>query len=325
MGNDPADPSSDAASTVARLDADTGDVIGQLTVSGSTQVGSGFGVVVIDEEIAWVRNDIDDTLSRVDLATGEVTHTVPVGAGTGDLTIAAGDVWAANNGSNSVTRIDGDSGEVLATIKVGLAPMGIATAAGDVWVGNHRGRPTGSVWRIDAETNEVVARIPVGARQFRDGPSWMTATADALWVGVPNLDAVIRIDPDSSSIVASIPIPDGGVCGRLSADDDAVWLASGLCGDGALTRIDPRTNQVVARISSSHWNSTFTQTTGFGTIWLSTDGGPFEIDPLTNDVVDRLAMAGDISFGGDVAVADGSLWMHDAKSATLLRLEVPEG
>ena len=188
MRDVPAHPTSDLASTVARLDPDTGDLIGQLTVSDSTRVGTGYGGVVIDREIAWVRNDIDQTVSRVDLATGEVTDTVPVGAGTGDLTIADGDVWAANSAGNSVTRIDGGSGQVLATIKVGLAPQGIATAAGDVWVANHRGRPSGSVWRIDAETNEVVARIPVGAREFRSGPSWMAATADALWVGVPNLE-----------------------------------------------------------------------------------------------------------------------------------------
>ena len=271
MGDKPAHPTSDLAGTVARLDADTGDVIGQLTVSDTTQVGTGYGVVVLDRESAWVRNDIDQTVSRVDRATGEVTDTVPLGAGTGDMTIADGDLWAANSSGNSVTRIDGGSGEVLATIKVGLAPQGIATAAGDVWVANHRGRPSGSVWRIDAQTNEVVARIPVGAREFRSGPSWMAATGDALWVGVPNLEAVVRIDTHSSSVVASIPIRDGGVCGRLSADATAVWVASGLCGDGALTRIDPRTNQVVARIGSPRWNSTFTQTTGSGTMWLATD------------------------------------------------------
>ena len=90
MGDRPAHPTSDLASTVARLNPDTGDLIGQLTVSDSTRVGSGYGSVVIDREIAWVRNDIDQTVSRVDLATGEVTDTVPVGAGSGDLTIADG-------------------------------------------------------------------------------------------------------------------------------------------------------------------------------------------------------------------------------------------
>ena len=82
---------------------------------------------------------------------------------------------------------------------------------------------------------------------------------------------------------------------------------------------------VVARIGSPRWNSTFTQTTGSGTMWLATDAGPFEIDPLTNRVVGRLALAGDMVFGSDSAFLDGSLWIHDAKSENLIRLDVPAG
>ena len=308
---------------VAQLNPGTGDVMGELRVLTSTRVGTGFGSVVLDEQQLWVHNDLDETASRVDLGSGLVTNTVPVGAGGGDLTLAGGDLWVSNPGDNAVTRVDGRSGAVVATIPVGLAPQGITSADGDVWVAIHRGERGGSVWRIDVETNEVVARIPVGARQFRAGPSWLASGAGSLWVGVPNLSAVVRIDSRTETVTATIPIRDGGVCGRLSVDDDAVWVASGLCGDGALTRIDPATNQVVARITSPRWNSVFTQTTGPGSVWLATDGGPFEVDPATDEVVGRLALAGDLSFGGDMAVGQGSLWIHDAKNQSLLRLQLP--
>ena len=308
---------------VARLHPETGDVVGELPVLARTRVGTGYGPLVLDGRAVWLRNDLDGTVSRVDLDSGLLTHTVPVGAGLGDLTVAGGDVWAANPGGNSVTRIDGQTGAVVATIAVGLAPQGITSADGDVWVGNHRGEPTGSVWRIDVDTNEVVARIPVGARQFREGPSWLAAGAGSVWVGVPNLSAVVRIEPRTGKVTATIPVPDGGVCGRLSVDDDAVWVASGLCGDGALTRIDPATNRVVARITSPRWNSVFAQTTGFGSVWLATDAGPFEVDPQTDGVVGRLALAGDLVFGGDMAIGDGSLWIHDARNQSLLRLHPP--
>ena len=308
---------------LARLNPGTGDVMGELRVLTRTRVGTGFGSVVLDEQQLWVHNDLDETASRVDLDSGLVTNTVPVGAGGGDLTLAGGDLWVSNPGDNTVTRVDGRSGAAVATIPVGLAPQGITSADGDVWVAIHRGERGGSVWRIDVETNEVVARIPVGARQFRAGPSWLASGAGSLWVGVPNLSAVVRIDSRTETVTATIPIRDGGVCGRLSVDDDAVWVASGLCGDGALTRIDPATNQVVARITSPRWNSVFTQTTGPGSVWLATDGGPFEVDPATDEVVGRLALAGDLSFGGDLAVGQGSLWIHDAKNQSLLRLQLP--
>ena len=200
-------------------------------------------------------------------------------------------------------------------------PTGVAEAEGDVWVANHRGRPSGSVWRIDPDTNTVVARIPVGAREFRAGPQWLAVGAGSVWVGVPNLNAVVRIDPRTNTVEATVPVTDGGVCGQLFADDEAVWAASGLCGDGMLTRIDPKTNQVVARIKSPGWTTVFGGALGFGSVWIATDGGPFEIDPTTNTVASRLALEGDSAFGGDLAVGEDSLWIHDAEDESVLRID----
>ena len=206
-------------------------------------------------------------------------------------------------------------------IPVGRMPEGIVEADGDIWVANHRGRPSGSVWRIDPETSQVLERILVGARDFRGGPQWLAAGAGAVWVGVPNLSAVVRIDPERNVVVATIPVADGGVCGQLIADDEAVWVGSGFCGDGNLTRIDPSTNEVVATIKSPQWTTVFGGAIGFGSVWIATDAGPFEIDPATNEVVSRLALEGDTVFGGDLAVGAGSLWIHDAQDQPLLRID----
>ena len=166
-----------------------------------------------------------------------------------------------------------------------------------------------------------MARIPVGARSFRCGPSWLGAGAGSVWVGVPNLSAVVRIDPERNGVVATVPVADGGVCGQVIADDTAVWIGSGFCGDGALTRIDPVTNRVVARVRSPRWTTVFGGAIGFGSVWIATDAGPFEVDPATNEVVSRLALAGDPVFGGNLAVGAGSLWIHDAEDEALIRLD----
>ena len=40
----------------------------------------------------------------------------------------------------------------------------------------------------------------------RSGPQGVTATADAVWVGIPNAEAVVRIDPATNKVVATIPV-----------------------------------------------------------------------------------------------------------------------
>ena len=226
----------------------------QLPILARIEVGDGYGTVVVDDDV-WVLNSIDNTVSRIDPETDTDDRIHRGRDGHADITLSSGDLWVTNPAQNRVTRVDGDTDEVVASVPTGLLPQGITEADGDVWVANHRGRPSGSVWRIDSDTQRVVARIPVGDLEYRSGPSWIAAGAGSVWVGVPNLSAVVRIDPATNAVVATIPVPDGGVCGTVVADDEAVWVASGLCGDGALTRIDPLTNTVVARIRSPHWHT----------------------------------------------------------------------
>jgi len=309
--------------SVARLDVRSGAVIGEVPIDARIHVGDGFGPIVVGDDV-WVMNTIDHTLSQVDVDRATVTATIPLGADPVDVTVADGDVWATIGAENTVVRVDGATGEVLATLPVGELPVGVTEAAGDIWVANHRGRPTGSVWRIDPQTNRVIAKIPVGARSYRSGPSWLAASAGSVWVGVSNLNAVVRIDTSSNEVVATIPVSDGGVCGPITAETDAVWVAAGLCGNGALTEIDPASNAVVARIRSPHWHSVFGAVRGFGSLWVSTDGGPFQIDPETHEVLGRLAVPGDVVFGGDLAVGAGSLWIHDAGTQSVIRLAVPQ-
>ncbi len=155
--------------TMARLDPDTGAVLGQVDVLARVGVGDGFGEILVGEDI-WVLNEIDHTVSRIDIDDPSVTATVAVGSDPIDLALAGGDVWVTNAAEDNVVRVDGASGAVVAMIPVGGLPSGITEAEGDIWVANHRGLPSGSVWRIDAETNVVIARIPVGARDTDGDP-----------------------------------------------------------------------------------------------------------------------------------------------------------
>ena len=50
------------------------------------------------------------------------------------LAVGAGAVWVANAGDGTVSRIEIAKGEVVETIQIGNAPSGIAFGNGAVWV-----------------------------------------------------------------------------------------------------------------------------------------------------------------------------------------------
>lgn len=325
---DPASPqptaSESGAPNLERVDPETGDVIDVWPLIAEIPVGAGFGRVALDGGEVWVLNSTDQTLSRIDASAAEVVTTIALDAGNepGDLVLAAGDAWVTDPAGDAISRVDGETDDVVAQLPAEHLPTGLVVADGDVWVANHHGPPSGSVWRLDADSGDVIARIPLGASTL--GPQWMAASAGSVWVGVPSLNAVARIGTQNNTVTATIDVPDGGVCGNLVADDVAVWVTPGFCGEGAVVRIDPQTDAVTARIASPLWNAAFGGVLAFGSLWLSTDRGIFEIDPSTAAVIGHLTFDGRDAFGGDLAADDSSLWVHDGINGTVVRVGVPD-
>jgi streptogramin lyase len=60
--------------------------------------------------------------------------TTKVGAGPVNLHVVGGDVWVPNDQDDTLWRLDGATGAVRETIATGPNPAVVAGAAGDVWV-----------------------------------------------------------------------------------------------------------------------------------------------------------------------------------------------
>ncbi len=128
------------------------------------------------------------------------------------------------------------------------------------------------------------------------------------------------MDPATNTATATIPIPTGDSCGGMAADDAAVWIASG-CDIRIVSRIDPRTNAVVASIDVG--GSAGSVALGFGSVWVTHRFNPVDnrasglarIDPARNTVVARLPL----SPAGSVTVGGGALWV--GAGSELLRIE----
>jgi DNA-binding beta-propeller fold protein YncE len=140
-------------------------------VDGAQSVAVGYGA-------AWVVNTRADSVTRIDLVTGEQS-TIPVGRNPRAITVGGGWVWVANRGSSTVTAIRRTSLETE-TIRVGEFPQGIDVSGGYVWV---PGYGDNSLTRIDVRTRRVVGKpltLPLNPKAIagfgRD--VWVTSTSD---------------------------------------------------------------------------------------------------------------------------------------------------
>jgi len=130
----------------------------------------------------------------------------------------------------------------------------------------------------------------------------MAVTATSAWIHVVDAARVLRIDPKTNQVVASIPVGQG--TGEVALEGGFVWVMNHI--DSTISKIDPQTNKVVATISLPPPNGHLAVSPG--AVWVSSLSGNVvrRLDPRTNHVVATIAMpngpAG-MSFGA------GSLWV----------------
>jgi YVTN family beta-propeller protein len=160
-----------SAGGLARVDAESGDVVAKVPVGNSpSSIATGLGGV-------WIADDVDNTVTRIDpKSINAVTATTPVGQEPAAVAVGEGAVWVANAQDDTVSRIDPDTAAVTGTIPVGRRPTGIAAGGGAVWVANSL---DSTVSRIDPETNRVEAATEVG-----EAPQDVTVAHDLVWVSV---------------------------------------------------------------------------------------------------------------------------------------------
>jgi streptogramin lyase len=210
------------------------------------------GQLALGEGALWLLSG--DSVSRIDLDTNQVVASIPVGEFRVDLTTGYGAVWAAASGI--VNRIDPQTNQVSVTITpaLSLELNGIAAGAGSVWVSSAEEE---TIFRIDPGTNQVIAAIQVDLSSQQ-----IAVTEDAVWVT--------------------------GL--KLTRTDDGVWVASPS--NPGLTRIDPITNEVSARIALDC--GTRNVAVDDTAIWVPCDVAPvvYRIDPQTNQVLARIAIPG---------------------------------
>lgn len=273
------------------------------TVVASLQVPSPMGVFSVPGAV-WVSEHDGDSIDRIDPSSNKVVAHVPVAKDGGQPARMAlgGDTMLASNYSsqklalvdpatNAIKKIvDGPfenccdptygggsfwllevspgadvadhlirldpSGTVQANLHVPVAG-GVTFGDGSVW-----GSSKGKVFRLDPATNKITARIAKNV-------PFPTYGAGSVWGVTESGNDLIRIDPASNAVSASIHLPRPGDV--VVATDGAVWVADAADnGQGSrLWKIDPATNKVVGQVKLGHEDFINLSVGSDGSVWVA--------------------------------------------------------
>jgi len=207
---------------------------------------------------AYVANINSNTVSVINIPTGQVVNSIPVGSGPWGTAISPDQtqVYITNNHGNSVSVINAASGSVVATIPVQSSPFGVAfTPDGSgVYVVNGS---SNTVSVINPATQTVVATVPV---QNSPVGVAMAPTSNGTFAYVTNSasNTVSVIAVGSSTVVQTIPVGTGPRW--VTVSPNSMWAYVENAGSNNVSVISIATNQVTATIpvGTSPFGAAFT-------------------------------------------------------------------
>ena len=227
-------------------------------------------------------------------------------------------LWFAQCSTHALTRIDPQSLQVDRLVGYGTDQIGVGDES--IWASDGS-----NVVRLDPVSLATQAEIPVGGESlvtFGEGSAWAIMSEDA---------TVMRIDPDTNEVIATIPL-------RSESDQQtypvhavaaagALWVADeiGL----KLYRVDAETNAasivdvpLLHEASDSMDLGDWYVTYGRGLIWVRTSADSIVgIDPATERVVEQQATTP--GGGGAFFVADDSVWTGNNAAESVSGIRLP--
>ena len=164
----------------------------------------------------WVTNDLNDTVTRIDPASGGIVATIDLHHQPTSLAVSGGDVWVGG-ADMTLTHIDAQTAKVAGTIVLRAVPTAVAAGGGAVWIAS---APANTVTHLDAASGAVVTTIAVDS-----GPQSVAVGDGAVWVATSGAQVVDRIDPAGDTVTARIRV--SGAPHGVVAVGGGAWVAVG--------------------------------------------------------------------------------------------------
>ena len=171
--------------------------------------------------------------------------------------------------------------------------------------------------RLDPQTGEEVASITLEG--FFANEMDVAVGAGSVWVSSADgfADAVLKVDPETGQVVDRIPVPPESPT-SLAFGHGSVWVTN--ASRGTLSRVDPRTGEVAAKIEVGRGATGVAVDEDSGAVWVAS-GGFFldedsennklsRVEVATDRVVAEVPIAAREPDGGAyrVAVGEGAVW-----------------
>lgn len=199
----------------------------------------------------------------------------------------------------------------------------IAAGVEGVWLLSSAGR----VLQIDRATNQVVSDIEVPASEY----GYIAVGAGSVWVTSFDHNALIRIDPPTNNVVATIAV--GTNPESLLVTPKTVWTSNHR--GGSISKVDVATNTVVATFAFANPGPSGPKgiVMTAGDLWTTVPNmlTLFRISPTTGSIVARQQLLHEdldhpISDGNYVYVAtsDGTVEKIDPSTNTVVQQLRPQ-
>jgi len=268
-GAAPAAPTPMVAATkeLSRIDPGTNEVVATLEMGtraepaepGETARAFEVNSIAAADGSVWVGSEIFGLVRRLDPTTMQFTGDWVEVSWPAKVAVGEGAAWALGYGDTdygTVFELDVTEGTVVSEIPVAQTPwFGIAAGGGAIWpliLTDDGGEP--AAVKIDPESREIEATIsvfpvdPIEVHQavsLADGAVWVTGGNTVDGGGL-----LLRIDPDTAEIVASIRLDIWPT--SMAVGEGRIWVL-GWVGEEEkqIHVVDAATNAVIGGPSSS--------------------------------------------------------------------------
>ena len=180
--------------------------------------------------------------------------------GSPDWSVATKDsVWVSSARANHVVQLIPATNKAGLIVEVQRPCSGLADGFGSIWVpscGTH------SLTRIDPATGKTIADIAVDPANSEGG---ITVGAGSVWI-VTKPSALVRIDPRTNAVSATIQLPSGSDNPIFS--DGFVWVSS--FEHDQLLKVDPASGTIAGTIAVGPKPRFLT--VGAGSVWTLNQG-----------------------------------------------------
>jgi DNA-binding SARP family transcriptional activator/ABC-type branched-subunit amino acid transport system substrate-binding protein len=178
---------------------------------------------------------------------------------------------------------------------------------------------------IDSATARIVDSIPVGS-----APVGVAAALGAVWVASAGEQTVERVDPRSRAVTGRIGI--GRLPSAIGVGEGAVWVGSGIGSAGSVSRLEPDSSAVVARLTVRRGNDgdDFAPATpssvvaAHGAIWANRGRGRIVRIPLRGGST-RITRLGASHSADGMAATEDAVWVASSADDRVLRLHPRTG